>query len=271
MNHCLLCDSCHLQIRDSQAVYCNACGILINSNARPLDYAEGGGQAPPDDSKKRWRIENGRMRLALIAPFVDHHSDFIDIGCGSGETLEAASAFFAHRIGFDTNPALISHVRECSNATVFRANFDNTLISNLLSSYGKVFAASHVLEHLEHPLVLTDEIVAAMSPGDLLYIEVPLHTGQSFRDFGYDWSLWNHEHMALYAMHSLDFISRHTGLQVLHRGTRIFARGSKSGSTRLRLLIRSPFRFLKTVIRKGRHSIADVMVADYGCIVLRKN
>ena len=36
-------------------------------------------------------------------------------------------------------------------------------------------------------------------PGDLLYIEVPLHTGQSFQQQRYAWSLWYHEHLYLYS------------------------------------------------------------------------
>ncbi len=111
----------------------------------------------------------------------------------------------------------------------------------------------------------------AMVPGDLLYIEVPLHTGQSFARQGYAWSMWNTEHVALYSGPALDYIARTLGLTTLVNGTRIFARGSKSRKTFLRLMVRSPLRFLLTAARKPAYlSMADVMIADYGFILLRK-
>lgn len=269
--HCLLCGSAELRVIGPEASLCPSCNLLINRQTEALDYADGGGQATPDQNKMRWRLENARMRLRLIEPFLSGHATLVDIGCGSGEMLEAGARRFAHCIGFDTNAPLIRHIRTRSAATVFEAHFDAALIPKELSGQPKVFALSHVLEHLEAPLMLVEKIVAAMTSGDLLYIEVPLHSGHSFRDLGFGWSLWNHEHVALYSMTALDLLARRTGLDVLHRGTRIFARGSHSGKTRLRLMLADPLRFFRVLLTKGRHSIADLMIADYGCLILRKH
>lgn len=270
-SHCLLCGSAELRVIDPKAALCPACDLLINRETEALDYADGGGQSPPDQDKMRWRLENARMRLRLIEPFLSGHATLVDIGCGSGEMLEAGVNLFSCRIGFDTNAQLIQHIRSRSNATVFESNFDAALTPKELSVQPKVFALSHVLEHLEKPLALVEQIVVAMAPGDLLYVEVPLHSGQSFRKQGFGWSLWNHEHVALYSTTALELLARRTGLDVLHRGTRVFARGSHSGKTRLRLMLADPLRFFRVLQTKGRHSIADLMIADYGCIILRKH
>lgn len=267
---CLLCGASPLQPSGPRAALCPHCGLLHNLDTTPVDYAAGGGQATPDAAKMRWRMLNARMRFRLIAPFLDGHALFIDIGCGSGEMLAVAGETFRHCIGFDTNLTLIDYVRTHTTATVIGQAFDPALIDPALLGERKLIALSHVLEHLEAPLKLLDNIVATMGSGDLLYLEVPLHTGRSFRTLGQAWNLWNHEHLALYSPDALDYVAGKLGLQVLHRGARIFARGSHSGKTRLKLLLESPVAFLRALFTKGRHSLADVLIGDYGCMVLRK-
>jgi SAM-dependent methyltransferase len=267
---CPLCGAGDLLPVAEQALRCRQCALLINRQAAALDYAEGGGQAPPDANKMRWRLENARMRLALVEPCLNAHQVLVDIGCGSGEMLEAGRGKFAACIGFDVNAPLIEHIRRRGNAMVFESHFDAALIPATWRGRPTLFALSHVLEHLEQPMDLIGTIVAAMAPGDLLYVEVPLHSGQSFRTQGFAWNLWNHEHVALYSMTALDLMAQRAELDVLHRGTRVFARGSHSDKTRLRLMLKQPLRFFRTLLTKGRHSIADLMIADYGCIILRK-
>lgn len=271
---CFLCGGTDFEPYQGRAMLCRNCGILINLETQPLDYAEGGGQSPPDAAKMRWRLENARMRLALITPFLRGHQALIDIGCGSGEMLEVGATCFRQCLGFDTNGPLIRHIRDrCFNndrITVFESHFDGSLLPGNVFSEKKVFLLSHVLEHLSHPQALVNSIAAAMSSGDLLYLEVPLHSGEAFRRLGFEWTLWNHEHLALYSMPALELLATKANLAILHRGTRIFARGSHSNKTRVKLFSRSPLQFLKAALTKGNHSIADLMMADYGCLVLQK-
>ena len=114
---------------------------------------------------------------------------------------------FAHRIGFDTNRPLIAHIRAAGHATAIEGHFDAALLPPEAAGRRTLFAASHVIEHLERPLDLVHEIAAAMKPGDLLYIEVPLHTGASFRKLGYRWTLWNREHLMLFSPRSLAWVA----------------------------------------------------------------
>ncbi|MBL8490687.1 MAG: class I SAM-dependent methyltransferase, partial [Rhodocyclaceae bacterium] len=199
------------------------------------------------------------------------HEVLVDIGCGSGEMLEAGRDRFARCVGFDTNRPLIRHIAAQGRAVAIEGHFDAGRIPGELRGRPTVFALSHVLEHLPEPAGLLAQVAAAMGPGDLLYVEVPLHTGESFRRQGYGWNLWNAEHLALYGPRTLGVLAGRAGLAVLDSGSRIFARGSRSTKTRLRLLRRAPAAFLRAALTKPRRlSIADVMVADYGYAVLRK-
>ena len=268
---CILCGHAPLDLVPPSAASCPQCGLLHNLEAVETQYVEGGGQAVPDAKKARWRLINARRRMQLIAPHIDGHELLVDIGCGSGEMLLAAREQLAHVLGFDTNRPLIRHIRESHGLKVVEGYFDSAAIGPTLGARKKIFTLSHVLEHLERPLALIRQIDSAMSRGDLLYIEVPLHTGRSFRLQGYRWNLWAAEHRALYAPQALRFIAATCGFEILASGTRIFARGSHSTKTRLRLLVGQPLAGIKLLLTKPRAlSLADVMIGDYGFAVLRK-
>lgn len=268
---CILCGYVPLEILDMQAAHCPQCGLLHNLAAEEASYVEGGGQAVPDAGKTHWRLINARRRFRLIVPYIAGHDTLIDIGCGSGEMLLAANERLSHVVGFDTNRPLIRHIRENLGLPVIEGYFAAAAIEPSFLVPKKIFTLSHVLEHLAKPLELVKQIHVAMSPGDLLYIEVPLHTGQSFRQQGYRWNLWTAEHRALYAPESLNFLAVSCSFETLSAGTRIFARGSHSTKTWLRLFFRDPLRFFKYLVTKPRVlSMADVMIGDYGFVVLRK-
>lgn len=268
---CILCGHAPLEAIGSEAARCPQCDLLHNLAAEDVPYVDGGGQAVPDAKKTYWRQVNAQRRLALIAPYLAGHDTLIDIGCGSGEMLLAAKDRSLQAIGFDTNRPLIRHIRERLGLMAFESPFDAALLPLAAAGHGRICTLAHVLEHLGEPLALVRQIHTAMRPGDLLYIEVPLHTGQSFRTQGFRWNLWASEHRALYAPQSLRFVATACGFETLACGTRIFARGSHSTKTRLRLFFRQPLRSLKTLLTKPRAlSLADVLIGDYGFVVLRK-
>ena len=269
-DNCIVCSGV-LEPDADIAARCRRCGLLHNLGTHALDYRDGGGQAAPDAGKMHWRLVNARRRFALIAPFLrPGHRTFVDIGCGSGEMLIAARAFGLAPVGFDTNRPLIAWLRTRIAEPVFDTPFDALLIPDREQDpdAGRVFSLAHVIEHLDAPLDLVSRVRAAMRPGDLLFIEVPLATGRSFRTLGYHWNMWNPEHVALYTLPALDALAERIGLRVLSRGTRIFARGSHSGSTRLALCCRQPVAALRAALARDPLSIADRLIADYGFVVL---
>ena len=81
--------------------------------------------------------------------------------------LDAAARLFSHCIGFDTNAPLIRHIRSRGDTTVFESHFDAALIPAALRGLRKVFALSHVIEHLARPLTLVDTVAASMAAGKI--------------------------------------------------------------------------------------------------------
>jgi SAM-dependent methyltransferase len=268
---CLLCGSTEVAAVDANALKCGRCALLMSAHTQELDYSQGGGQSVPDPHKMKWRLLNAEFRFRIIRRFLAGHRLFVDVGCGSGEMLSRSKALFPWHIGFDTNTILIDHIVNSLGLNAVNSFFDPALIKEEWRRLPKVITVAHVLEHLAEPMVLLRRIAAFMAPGDLLYVEVPLHTGRSFAERQYAWNLWNPEHLALYSPAALEFIAAELGFDVLDRNCRIFARGSKSGKTLIRLFLSSPLQFLRLWATKPAYlSMADVMIRDYGYIVLKK-
>jgi len=270
-SRCLLCGSGNIQVLDREAAKCNDCALLMNMNTEEQNYSNGGGQSVPDPNKMKWRMLNAELRFKIIRQFLGDHQLFVDIGCGSGEMLAVSKKLFPHHIGFDTNAPLIDHIVNVLRLNAVNSFFEPSLIKEEWRHLPKVIAVSHVLEHLSEPMTLMKKIDAFMAPGDLLYIEVPLYTGRSFTKQKYAWNLWNPEHVALYSITAMEFIASELGLAILDKNCRIFARGSRSGKTLVKLFLSSPLRFLYHLATKPTHlSMADVMIRDYGYMVLKK-
>lgn len=245
-----------------------ACGLLLNLAAQPLDYGDGHGQSPPDEKKMYWRRRNAERRLRIIQPYLAGHRLLIDVGCGSGEMLLEGRRLFDEVLGFEVNRPLVAHAREKYDLPVREQPFFAGALAEPMAGQSKVFALSHVLEHLEQPLQLLSEIRSSCVPGDLLYVEVPLHTGDSFRRQRYAWNLWNDEHLMLFSPASLRLLVERAGFTVRTQGERIFARGSESGKTRLRLLRQRPLAFARAALaRLPGVGIADQLLGDYGYAV----
>lgn len=267
--HCYVCGNAALEVLDSRAARCPQCDLLFNLETAPVDYSELGNATDP--GKQHWRRINSQRRLMIIEPHLRDHRALVDIGCGSGQMLEAAAQRLPLRFGFDANPTLIRDIQQSADLRVECGHFSAERLPEDIRNAAKVFTLSHVIEHVAEPNALVAEVAAAMRPGDLIYIEVPLHTGQAFRTQGYGWSLWYHEHLCLYSPTALAALAARSGLETAASGTRIFARGSHSNKMRLRLLRRNPLAFLRALRTKPRYlSVADVLVADYGFLVLRK-
>ena len=208
--------------------------------------------------------------MAIIAPFHADRAAFIDIGCGSGETLMAARESQRTSLGYEINEPLVYFGRTTPGVYIEQSLFSVNRLPEGLRHTKKIIASSHVLEHLESPIELPHETRIGCNLEDLVYLEVPLHTGEFFSRLGYKWSLWNDEHLLLsFFLPSFCHLAERAGFTIKSSGTRIFARGSHSGSTQFRLLCERPLDFFKVLVNKPRMlSIAGVMLADHGFVVL---
>lgn len=264
---CNICNNNNFEYDNQISAKCKTCGILYNLNARPLNYSNGGGQNIPDTKKSELRIQNALQRFKIIKRYMDNHDVFVDIGCGSGEMLEASKQYFKFHLGYDENKILIAYTQN-KGLNTYNKCFERKDIK--IKSSGIVVSVSHVLEHVEKPLDMLKNIIGELRDNDILYIEVPLYTGYSFKTKKYNWSLWYDEHLALYSIKTLQMLARQLNLCILEYGYRNFYSDNFNKKLALKLFIRNPIKFLQRHIqRKSYQLLLDNQLRDYGFIVCK--
>lgn len=101
---------------------------------------------------------------------VRNHPRILDVGAGSGEFL-----FFAQSLGYDAagvepNVDYATFCRDALGLPVRTASIED--LNADASTYDFV-RLNHVLEHLRDPVEALERIAARLSPGGVLYVEVP--------------------------------------------------------------------------------------------------
>jgi len=265
---CVICGGGEFNYDNDIACRCIKCNILYNLKTKELDYSDGGGQDIPTIEKSKQRVQNAFKRFEIITPYKHTHNVFVDIGCGSGEMLEASKQFFDYHIGYDKNKVLIKHTQQ-KGLNTFNKYFESVDIENELG--GVMLSINHVLEHTANPIDLLEDILDNLNKNDVIYIEVPLYTGYSFTTKKYNWSLWYDEHLALYSMETLEFIANKLDLKVLDKGYRNFITDNDNRALLLKNITKNFLSTLKGILSKKSYQLTlDNVLKDYGFIVLKK-
>jgi SAM-dependent methyltransferase len=97
---------------------------------------------------------------------------WIDIGCGTGELLSAASDCFFEVLGIESDPNLANFVSN-QGLNVVNQNFDYECSERYLNKAG-IVSLINILEHITDPITFLNKVVQGMSDGVIL-IEVPRH------------------------------------------------------------------------------------------------
>lgn len=114
-----------------------------------------------------------RTRLIIRLLDVRPKDEVIDLGCGSGNMLAAI-----HRgrlTGIDLSASLIQLAEnklKGRGATIIEGSVEDLPAAIRSKKYDKIFS-SEVIEHLEHPEKMIDEIVAIAKPESLIVISFP--------------------------------------------------------------------------------------------------
>jgi len=135
-----------------------------------------------------------------------------------------------------------------------------------------VLSINHVLEHIEDPILMLDNIINQLNLNndDIIYIEVPLYTGNSFQTNKYKWSLWYEEHLALYSITTLEFLAKKLNVAILDHGYRNFYSDNFNKKLALKLFIQKPIKFLQRYIQKKDYQLLlDNQLRDYAFIVCK--
>jgi SAM-dependent methyltransferase len=190
----------------------------------------------------------GQRRLDMLAAVTRPPGRFLDVGCGTGNTLHAAAQRGWDTVGVELVPsaaqAAVEHfgldVRNCTleESGLEQASFD-------------VVASCHVLEHMADATGFLSSIARWIRPGGYLFVEVPNWNSFDRRASTDAWyGLRPLEHVGHYTPRTLASTLRRVGLRPVAVRTPFYRKDNQSvaqiltdlGLPRLQpTLVRRPF------------------------------
>jgi len=187
---------------------------------KPLDAYTGGHTS----LWRRWRQSRAanndvarvrRMSVPLGLPSGDIR--FLDIGCGTGETLVAAAKLGWNASGIELNPSAAEIARARSGRPVFNGPFEDFVVE------GQQYDIIHlgdVLEHLRQPRRLIAWAYEKLAPGGILRVQVPNDlAGYRMRLFSRIWWMFPPIHLHYFTPATLSALLSRYGFTVVQGGS----------------------------------------------------
>ncbi len=124
-------------------------------------------------AKLTTHADQARELIQQMLELRPHARTLLDVGCGVGTTVAAAQGLGLSAIGVEPNPYAQQHAVEvlqldvlpgCYRAEEFPTPFDLVILDN-------------VLEHIEEPRAMLEDVLARVAPEGLLYVAVPANRG----------------------------------------------------------------------------------------------
>jgi SAM-dependent methyltransferase len=218
----------HLLGDGYDVVHCSACGfVYADTPAKQADYdrfyselskyessvSTGSGLSPQD----RDRLETTADDIAAALP--NKNARILDFGCAGGGLLRALRDRGYHYLhGVDPSPACAEQV--CAISGISAESGSLFAMPRDLGQFDCILL-THVLEHVEDVRGALTNLLSVLSPGGLLYLEVPDATRYAdfilapFQDF-------NTEHINHFSPKSLDNACAGVGLDLVDSGERVF-------------------------------------------------
>jgi SAM-dependent methyltransferase len=160
----------------------------------------------------------------IVATFRPYRKNnrLLDVGCGAGTFLEAATRDNWHAFGVEVSRAAAEHVRT-HGFEVFLGELEQ---ANYPDEYFDVVIASEVLEHVPDPQTLLQSIARVLRPGGLLWASTPHGRGISARLLGVEWSnVCPPDHLQLFSVAGTEALLSGAGLrrvEIVTHGTNPF-------------------------------------------------
>jgi SAM-dependent methyltransferase len=170
---------------------------------------------------KRARMERRNLaRVRAMAGPLKASSQrirFLDIGCGTGETLAAAAELGWDARGIELNRSAAAIARERSGRPVFNGPFEEFAAS------GEQYDIIHmgdVLEHIREPNRLIAWTAGKLVPGGILRIQVPNDlAGYRMRWFSRIWWMFPPIHLHYFTPASLSALLERYGFSIVSSGS----------------------------------------------------
>jgi SAM-dependent methyltransferase len=192
---------------------CKACRTLFTDRlpAEPevkdyTDYYHAGNLAVPAFVQERLR--------EIVGEFASYRrtNRWLDVGCGAGTLLSAASELGWAAVGTELSPPAVDAARE--------AGLDVRLgeLGELRfeAEAFDVVSLVEVLEHVPEPRRLLAEVAPLLRPGGALYLTTPHVRGINARLLGTDWgAVAPPEHLQLFSVRGMRSALESCGLEVV--------------------------------------------------------
>ena len=221
--NCYLCHSLRLversgSVRDSQLlkIYeCKDCGLVqLNSHEhiRKEHYENSkmhGSDPEPISVWERNTEEDDERRFQMLKTLLPN-KDLLDFGCGNGGFLKKAKTLASEVTGIELEERIRKYLHE-----------DLQIFSGL-DSLGErkydLITAFHVIEHLQDPRKILENLKEFLSLEGYIVVEVPsasdalllLYECEAFQNFTY-WS----QHLYLFNANTLESLAKLSGLKVI--------------------------------------------------------
>lgn len=166
-------------------VQCSTCG-LVRTNPRPSQntlfetYTDGYYSRKPLNIKSlgsQYKIFAMKHGFAYLYPFVipfpiPREAVICDVGCGSGQwlTLMRAAHPKTHLYGFEIDTETASIAAQSCQGTVHSGNF---LENNWAANSFDFITFWEVLEHVENPKEIVQEVKRLLKPGGYMIVSLP--------------------------------------------------------------------------------------------------
>jgi len=221
---CALCGSSSFKLHwdcDSyQFQTCAGCGIRYqNPQPIPKDIIK-----RYDQEYYKYELENEEnffrlMMLGLgdtgffpLEAGLQKEKSFLDIGCATGRLLEEMRSRGWSSQGVEVCGPSARHAGEIRGLDVHNGTLDTAPFPP-----GKfdVIHFSHVIEHINDPVVFLKQVFNLLKPGGTVFIVTPCFTGIQARLFGTKWRSAIADHLYLFSKKQLERILVLTGFQPL--------------------------------------------------------
>ncbi len=183
--NCPICEagdfSLYLESRGLRIVRCSACGFVFSRNVYHDDFDRqrysSGTLVTWDYHKKLqvnptyFKIERLRSQyyIELCRRYISHPGRWLDIGCGSGSILGAAALDGWLAVGIEPNPMWVPLAR-ARGVAVREGSFPAALT---ISERFDCISILDVLEHIVQPKAFLAEVMRYLTPGGVVFIQVP--------------------------------------------------------------------------------------------------